>query len=192
MKKLKITLIAAALTISWPVHANDTFTDDTVTVPFSTTSSTAIKNLNLCFQADMSVASSKSIRACSKAYRASAPHFEVRSEILTRRGLLQLSVGRFDKAGRDFSLAARLNGDNEFAFLGQGYAAILQNDYEKAEKFFKDCSSHGKAYSLAQYGLAITKELQGDFESARKNYEKAVELRPDWIAPKQGLSRLKI
>jgi len=113
------------------------------------------------------------------------------TDILTRRGLLQLSAGRFDKASRDFKSASKLNQQNEFAYLGEGYAALLEQDYESAAKFFNDCTQHDKAAPLAIYGLAMTKELSGDIQGAVASYERAAKMRPDWQAPRAELARVK-
>lgn len=191
---MKKTLLPTFLMISFgalTAHANDLPATDTVSGPFASVSVEAVENLKNCLNSDIGVASSKAIRACSKAYRDSIPDFDVRSDILTRRGLLQLSAGRFEKAGRDFEKAARLSGENEFAYLGQGYAAMMERDYASAEKLFKDCSSHDKAAPLAIYGLAMTKELSGDLSAARFGYQRATEMRPDWKAPRAELARMK-
>jgi len=162
-----------------------------ITSSFSTQDSDAAKNLRHCFSSDVETASSRAIRACSKAYKDSIPNYDIRSDILMRRGLLKLSAGRFEKASRDFKSAAKLNKVNEFAYLGQGYAALMQNDYKTAQILFEDCLSNGDAAPLAVYGLAMVQELSGDKLAAVKTYEKAAALRPDWTAPRDELLRIK-
>lgn len=191
MKKFLFTTILVASFGASTAHANEVFADNSVSSALSGVSSEAAENLRDCLQSDTQIASSKAIRACSKAYRASIPLYDIRSDILTRRGLLQLSAGRFDKASRDFKSAAKLNKQNEFAYLGEGYAAILQQDYAKAAKFFNDCTTHDKAAPLAIYGLAMTKELSGDIQGAVQTYERAAKMRPDWQAPRAELARVK-
>lgn len=191
MKKILITTVLVAAFSTTTSYANEVFSDNSVTSALSGVSSEAADNLRDCLQSNTDIASSKAIRACSKAYKASVPLYDIRSDILTRRGLLQLSAGRFDKASRDFKSAAKLNNENEFAYLGKGYAAMLQQDYASAVKFFQDCTSHDKAAPLAMYGLAMSKELSGDLTAAAIHYQKAVEMRPDWKAPKLELDRIK-
>lgn len=194
MKKLMITPIAAA-GLSLFAFAPSALAGDSngsiITSSFSTQDSDAAKNLRHCFSSDVEVASSRAIRACSKAYKDSIPNYDVRSDILMRRGLLKLSAGRFDKASRDFKSAAKLNKVNEFAYLGQGYAALMQSDYKTAKLLFEDCLSNGEAAPLAVYGLAMVQELSGDQLAAVKTYEKAAALRPDWNAPREDLLRIK-
>ncbi len=182
----------SCLTITAPSHAGETLNNAITTSGLPVYDREAVKNLNHCFQADMELASSKAIRACSKAYRNSVPRHDIRSDILTQRGLLQLSAGRFSKASRDFEKSAKLNNVNEFAYLGQGYSAIMEKDYTKAETLFKDCMSHGKAAPLAAYGMGIAQALSGDKDGAIAAFQKAAQLRPDWNAPKLELSKLEL
>ena len=98
---------------------------------------------------------------------------------------------RFDQASRDFKLAAKLSQDNEFAYLGEGYAALMRRDYVAAVKSFNDCRTHDKAGPLAAYGLAMSKELSGDVAGAVEAYQQAESLRPDWKAPRAELARVK-
>lgn len=191
MKKILFTtLIIASFGVS-TAHAGEVFADNSVTSALSNVSSETAENLSDCLKADAQIASSKAIRACSKAYKASIPLYDIRSDILTRRGLLQLSAGRFDKASRDFKSAAKLNKQNEFAYLGEGYAALLNADYATAIRSFEDCTSHDKTAPLAVYGLAITQEKMGDLTGAMETYKRAVQMRPDWTAPREELARIK-
>ena len=191
MKKIiSTTLVIASFSVS-SAYANEVFSDTSVSSAFSNVSSETAENLRDCLHSNIEIASSKAIRACSKAYKASIPLYDIRSDILTRRGLIQLSAGRFDKASRDFKSAAKLNKENEFAFLGKGYAALMQQDYEAAAEYFNNCKSHKKAAPLAIYGLAMTKELTGDIQGATASYQQALEMRPDWIAPRTELARIK-
>ncbi len=191
MKKIMITtFVAASLTVSTAAMA-DVYSDDGVASALPSVSAESMKNLNVCFQSDMQIASSRAIRACSKAYKASIANYDVRSRILTRRGLLQLSAGRFDKASRDFQSASKLNNENEFAYLGQGYAALMQKDYATAEQRFNDCTSHKAAAPLAIYGLAMTEEMRGNMKAAKTGYQQAAALNPEWSAPRVELARIK-
>lgn len=191
MKKFIITTLAVASFGATSAFANEVFSDYSATTGLSGVNSEAIENLRNCLEADMQIASSKAIRACSKAYKASIPSYEVRSQILTQRGLLQLSAGRFEKAARDFKSASKLNNENEFAFLGEGYAAMMDQDYEAATRLFNDCKTHNEAAPLAIYGLAMTKELTGDVDGAVSYYNEAASMRPDWAAPREELNRVR-
>jgi len=191
MKKLFTATVIMAAMAATPVFANGLSSDLDVTAQLSASDSQVATDFRNCLNADMEIASSKAIRACSKAYKASPPISEIRSQIVTRRGLLQLSAGRFDKASRDFKMAAKLNKENEFAYLGKGYAALMKQDYAEAVRFFNDCKTHNEAAPMAVYGLALAKEMSGDRSGAIANYRKAAEMRPDWEAPRQEIARVR-
>jgi len=191
MKKiLTATIIMAAMTAT-PTFANGLSSDLDITAKLSASNSQVATDFINCLNADMEIASSKAIRACSKAYKAAPPISEIRSQIVMRRGLLQLSAGRFDKASRDFKTAAKLNKENEIAYLGEGYAALMQQDYAEAARLFDDCKTHKDAAPMAIYGLAMAKEMSGDKLGAIANYEKAADMRPDWDAPRQEIARVR-
>ena len=167
MKKILFTTLLVASFGAASSHANEVSSE---TYLAAGVNPQATESLRHCLQSDAKLNYSKAIRACSKAYKASIPNYDVRSDILTRRGWLSLSAGRFDKASRDFKAASKLNEDNEFAYLGKGYAAMMDKDYVTVAKFFNDCKNNHKAAPIATYGLAMTKELSGDLAGAIKTY----------------------
>jgi len=191
MKKIIINALIATSFAATPALADEIFSDNTITSSLSGANSEAVENLRNCLDADMKLASSKAIRACSKAYKASIPNYEIRSEILTRRGLLQLSAGRLDKATRDFKKASMLNDQNEIAVLSQGYAALMAKNYDEAASFFSDCTLNKATAPLANYGLAMTKEMSGDKAGALEAYQKAAELKPTWNAPRAKIEKVR-
>ncbi|CAM3872506.1 tetratricopeptide repeat protein [Litorimonas haliclonae] len=184
MRNILISTFFVASMSAVPAFASD-FGDQNIV------NSQADQNMQLCMGSDIDAATSKTIRACTKAYKASIPNYDVKSDILTRRGWLQLSAKNYDRASRDFKSAAKLNSVNEIAYLGEGFAAMLQADYATAIAYFNDCMTHNEAAPLAYYGLGMTKELTGDKSGAFEAYSKAAKLRPDWQAPQEELSRIR-
>lgn len=171
--------------------ANEVFSDNSITSPFAGVNPEAAQDLQNCLTANTELASSKAIRACTKAYKASAPQYALRSEILTRRGVLQLSKGKFENASRDFQKASELSEDNNLANLGSGFAALMQNDTSAAMVRFKACDDHGEVAPLAAYGLALAFEQSGNTDSAVEAYERALALKPGWAAAKENLGNLR-
>lgn len=130
--------------------------------------------------------SSRAIRACSDFIRQSVPDNNVRAGLHMRRGLHQLAMGRLDKAGADFERAAVLSDQDDFARLGQGFVAVMNQDLTMARAQFRDCSKTKATAPLAEYGLGLTYQIAGDTDKAKDAYERAVELRPGWeLANKQ-------
>lgn len=191
MKKIITScFVLAGLTFAGPAMAADPVTGEVTSIPASMVSNSDLALLNTCLNAEDGT--SKEIRACSKSLRAIVPSHEIKSDIYTRRGLLQLSNGRYERASSDFTKAARLNGENEFAWLGQGYTAMMQRDYDQAMALFNDCDKHPTTAPLASYGKAMTLEMMGDKDAAIAEYKSAAESRPNWSAPRAELQRLGV
>ena len=192
-KQLIISLLAVSsfAMISAPQTAFAGDGNSAVQSGFLSASYQDTENIRHCFHSDLEIASSRAIRACSKSYKNSIPNAKLRSDILTRRGLLQLSAGRFDKASRDFKSASRLNNVNELASLGEGFVAVMQNDLQTAETLFQEGLAHGKTKSLAMYGLGIVHEMTGNNNGALSAYQQAANLEPNWKAPHAEIKRLK-
>lgn len=191
MRTVLITTCLALALASGSAHATEVFSDNSISSGLSGVNVQAAQNLRHCLNADTEIASSRSIRACTKAYQASIPSYELRSEILTRRGLLQFSNGKFDKAARDFTKASELSADNNLANLGKGFVALMENDTLSAKAKFRDCDDHGILAPLAAYGLALALEQDGEVQAAAQAYQQALELRPGWAAAQENLSNLK-
>lgn len=191
MKTLFTTTCLVVSLAAGTANANEVFSDNSITSAFAAANPEAAQDLRNCLTADTQLASSKAIRACTKAYKASAPQYALRSEILTRRALLHLSNAKFEKASRDFKNASELSEDNNLANLGSGFAALMQNDTSVAMAKFKACDDHGDVAPLAAYGLALAFEQSGNTESAVEAYERALALQPDWPAAKENLDNLR-
>lgn len=183
MKKLIVISAVLSMTTAGSVFAQDLDNRDTIVTTSAVVSQQALGNMEACLNADMQNVTGRAVRACSKAIRDSIPSHALRSQLYTQRGMLYLSSDRQDKASKDFVKAANLNGENEFAFLGSGYAALMNNELEEAKEYFLDCTSHDKAAPMAMFGLGVTKALAGDKKGAMDSYKKAMDMRPDWEAP---------
>ena len=192
MKTIIFTTCFAFASVAGSAHANEVFSDNSITSGLSGVDNESIQNLRDCLNADTDVASSRSIRACTKAYQASIPSYKLRSEILTRRGLLQFSNGKFDKAARDFKKASKLSSDNNLANLGGGFAALMKHDTQSAKAKFQDCDKNGKLAPLAAYGLALSLEQDGDTQAAKQAYQRALDLKPGWAAAQENLANLQL
>ncbi|GGX75963.1 hypothetical protein GCM10011309_27520 [Litorimonas cladophorae] len=190
MKTVFITTFISVAFVTGSAYASEVFSDTSITSGLSGVDVKAERNLRLCLNADTEIASSSSIRACTKAYQASIPSYDLRSEILTRRGLLQFSNGKFDKAARDFTKASSLSPDNNLANLGTGFAALMKNDILSAKFKFQNCDDQGELAPLAAYGLALAFEQNGETSAAAQAYQRALKLKPGWTAAQENLANL--
>lgn len=191
MKTMLISTCLAVSLAAGSASATEVYSDNSITSSLAGTNVKAMENLRDCLNADTKSVSSKSIRACTKAFKDSAPRYALRSEILARRGLLQLSNGKFEKAARDFSQASELDADNNLASLGFGFSALMQENTEVALAKFKECDEHGRFAPLASYGLGLALEQKGDAAAAAQAYERALALKPGWQAASKNLANLK-
>lgn len=191
MKTFIITTVSVLAFSSLNASANEVFSKTSLADGIQSPSNEAAETLRDCLQSDAQIASSKAVGACTKSLRIVAPSWDLKSDIYTRRALLYVSSGRYDKASRDFKSAAKLNKQNEFAYLGQGFAAMLDEDYQEALSYFENCMDHDKAAPLAIYGRAMTHELKGNLMAAKADYQLASEMRPNWDAPQIELARFR-
>lgn len=143
--------------------------------------------LEQCLSED---SSSRAIRSCTKLLRAAGPNETVRAQILARRGLHKMAMGRFEEATTDFTRSGDLADHEGLATLGQGFAAMLDNDIVTAKAKFEDCNNAGEIAPLAEYGLGMTYQMSGDQDRARLAFERALELRPGWDAAEEQMALL--
>ena len=187
-----ITKAAAAATfllLSSTAHAQsaEVFPDPAIANGLSKVSSEAVRDARDCLSGE---GTSRAVRACTKTLRVAAPLPEVRAELHARRGLSQLALGRYAKAAADFQTAARMDGDNMMAALGDGFAALLREDHATALARFAECAESDSVAALSAYGTAMSHHMQGNVADARAAYRAALELRPGWDAVEEQLATL--
>ncbi len=67
---------------------------------------------------------------------------------------------------------------------------VYLKDFEAAVKFFSKSISLDPKYTDAYFNRGYSYELMGDFINARKDYQKALELFPNYERSIKGLNRL--
>mgnify|MGYP001110182406 CR=1 FL=1 len=188
---MKTILLSAGFVLAMTVttSASETFPNATLANGLNVLPSPAQASMNDCLSTE---SSSRAVRACTKALRASAPNADVRSQLYTRRALHQMALGRHDNAAEDFSRAGDLANDRGLESLGHGFAAMMDNDLTTARRKFKDCNNHGNVAPLAEYGLGLTHQMAGETEAARDAYTRALNLRPGWVAVSEQMATLEL
>ncbi|MGB3454792.1 MAG: tetratricopeptide repeat protein [Litorimonas sp.] len=172
------TLILSAtvmLATATAAHANEVFADPLIADGLASVPAGLQQTLEDCLSED---SSSRAIRACTKTLRAAPPNDDLRANLYTRRALHKMALGRFDEAATDFDRAGAVSGAEDMAALGQGFAAMMDRDLASAKSVFE--AKPGTP--LAAYGLGLTHQMAGNDAEARKAYERALELRPGWVA----------
>ena len=116
-----------------------------------------------------------------------------RAGTFVNRGVLRLRRSEFLSATSDFNRAMSLRGDLGEAYVNRGAAALGQH------KFREGLNDLNKALELgveepekAYYNRALAYEGLDDLKAAYFDYQKAVELKPEWDAPKKELARFTV
>lgn len=186
MKKILLSASLVLATAS-AAQANEVFADPVFADGLTSTSAVVQEWIDDCLA---ETSSSKAIRACSKLIKAAPPKDDVKASLYTRRALHKMSLGRFDDASIDFRRAGDMSDTTEMANLGNGFAAMFNNDLETARIKFAETNEAARLAPLAAYGLGLTHEMEGDTDAARDAYEDALELRPDWKTVQDKVTEL--
>jgi tetratricopeptide (TPR) repeat protein len=120
-------------------------------------------------------------------------------EILYNLGLFYQETGNYDKAIQTYTMVTTqdLNPDDsqylflKHSFYNLGYVNLQYTHlYRQAIKYFTYAVSIDPMYVEAYYNRGYSYELLGDVINARKDYEKSLQLRPNYELAIQGLNRL--
>jgi tetratricopeptide (TPR) repeat protein len=98
---------------------------------------------------------------------------------------------KFDKAIEAYRVINEFYPENQRAFYNLGYIYLVEvNEPEKAVMAFKNAIDIYPKYLEAIYNLGRTYEELGQFELAREQYKKTLEILPNYPLAVQGLNRL--
>jgi tetratricopeptide (TPR) repeat protein len=109
------------------------------------------------------------------------------------RGILKMRRGEMGPALADFNDAARYEPRLGEIYVNRGAALIGQHRFaDGLADLNKGLSLGVEEPAKAYYNRAIAYEGLDDVKSAYFDYQKAVELSPQWAAPKQELTRFHV
>lgn len=98
---------------------------------------------------------------------------------------------KFEKAIEKFTRITELYSDNKRAYYNLGYIYLVElKEFENAKLMFQQAVSINPRFVEATYNLGRTMEAMGDFNGARENYKKSLELLPNYPLAVQGMNRL--
>lgn len=116
-----------------------------------------------------------------------------RAGTLVNRGVLKLRRGAYPEATRDFDQAVKLKSDMGEAYVNRGAAAIGQRRYaESLPDLNKGLELGVQEPAKAYYNRALAYEGLDDAKSAYFDYQKALEMQPEWAAPREQLTRFSV
>lgn len=116
-----------------------------------------------------------------------------RAGTYVNRGVMKLRRSEFGPARADFDKAVELKSDLAEAYVNRGAA------YVGARRYAEGLADLNRALELgvdepekAYYNRALAHEGLDDMKAAYFDYRKAVELSPEWDAPKRELARFTV
>lgn len=131
--------------------------------------------------------------ACTQAIEEEQLSTRDRAGTFVNRGILKLRRLEFAAATKDFDQAVRVKPDLGEAYVNRGAAFIGQHRYaDGLTDLNKGLQIGVEEPAKAYYNRALAYEGLDDVKSAYFDYQKAVELSPDWAAPKEELARFHV
>lgn len=116
-----------------------------------------------------------------------------RAGTFINRGVMKLRKADYEKANKDFDIAVRLKPDIGEGYVNRGASYIGQRRYaESLTEINKGIELGIEEPAKAFYNRALAYEGLEDAKSAYFDYQKALEISPDWLAPRQQLSRFTV
>lgn len=135
----------------------------------------------------------KFLEVCTLALETEYLNARDRAGTYVNRGVLKLRNAAYPDASRDFNLALRIMPDLGEAYVNRGAASIGQKRYaESLTDINKGLELGVDEPAKAYYNRALAHEGLEDAKSAYFDYQKALEMSPDWIAPREQLTRFTV
>jgi len=108
-----------------------------------------------------------------------------------QRGLEAFKTGDIDTAIDALETATQLNHENykAFCYLGAAYAA--KNRYNAAIGAFKTAEQIAPGVASIHYNIAQAYEASEILSEAEYEYERALEINPDYTLAREALTKLK-
>jgi tetratricopeptide (TPR) repeat protein len=131
--------------------------------------------------------------ACTTALAVEMLDLRDRAGTYVNRGVLKLRRKEFASAQFDFNRAVELKPDLGEAYVNRGAALV------GARRYAEGLADLNKALELgvqepekAYYNRALAFEGLDNMKAAYFDYQKAVELKPEWNMPRQELARFTV
>lgn len=130
---------------------------------------------------------------CTRALREEAMTKTNRAATYVNRGVLRMRDGQYDAALADYAEALTLDGSLGAAHLNAGAAHIYKKDFASALPSLNEAIRlNSKDIFAAYYNRAIARENIGDVPGAYADFQKSLELKPDWELAENQLRRFSV
>ncbi|MEO8115457.1 MAG: tetratricopeptide repeat protein [Phenylobacterium sp.] len=116
-----------------------------------------------------------------------------RAGTYVNRGVMKLRKMAYADATRDFDRAAKIRPNLGEAYVNRGAASIGDHRFaDSLPDLNKGLELGIEEPAKAYYNRALAYEGLDDMKAAYFDYQKAVELSPEWAAPKEQLTRFTV
>jgi tetratricopeptide (TPR) repeat protein len=130
---------------------------------------------------------------CTQALSQEMLNSRDRAGTFVNRGVMKLRRANYEAAVIDFNQAVRIKPDMGESYVNRGAAAIGQRHFaEGMDDLNKGLQLGVDEPAKAYYNRALAYEGLDDLKAAYFDYQKAVELSPEWNAPRKELERFKV
>lgn len=131
--------------------------------------------------------------ACTTALATELLDLRDRAGTYINRGVLKLRRKEFASATFDFNRAVEIKPDLGEAYVNRGAAAIGARRYaESLPDINRGLELGVQEPAKAYYNRALAHEGLEDAKSAYFDYQKALELNPEWELPREQLARFTV
>lgn len=108
------------------------------------------------------------------------------------RGIVNTAYGDHEAANGDYERALRIRGHGGEVYANRGNLRFLQRDYQKAmEDYDKALDMEMMGRHIAHLNRGMVSERLGRLQSARQDYEIALEIQPEWAKAIELLTRVE-
>jgi Tfp pilus assembly protein PilF len=116
-----------------------------------------------------------------------------RAATFVNRGVIQLRRKDYAEAREDFDTAVKLDPSMGEAFVNRGAALVAQRRFkEGVVEIDRGLALGADEPEKAYFNRALAHEGLDDMKAAWLDYQKALEIRPDWDAPRRELTRFTV
>ena len=132
-------------------------------------------------------------RVCTEALETESLSARDKAGTYVNRGVLKLRRLDWGDAIKDFNAALHMQPTMGEAYVNRGAAAIGDHRYAESLPDLNRAIELGtEEPAKVYYNRALAYEGLDDVKSAYFDYQKALELSPEWAAPKQELARFHV
>ncbi|MES2032603.1 MAG: hypothetical protein V4466_00380 [Pseudomonadota bacterium] len=133
------------------------------------------------------------VDTCSMALESQPLLKRDRAGTFVNRGVIHLRRQAYVDARRDFDAALAIEPDLGEAFVNRGAILIAQRQYAAGvTEIDRGLALSPDEPEKAYFNRALAHEGLDEMKSAWLDYQKALELRPDWDAPRRELARFSV